>query len=470
MAVYRYLPGSFARLFFAGLLLLAVPVTLACIGCSHRQPVIADLRHLSQSVSDYTGDEPDRPMGDGRFWAAQNKLYLERHFAPWNNEKPSPDRNGIERTVAAAMINPGYAENMLPHDPLWIESIIIETDLDSFPSMCREAITLRETSVRGIPTHRPSFRAPEKAGEGFPFDYWQRSLLFANVPLRVIHATKSKEWLYVQAPFVSGWVLSRDVGVIATEDLNRLRKGKFLVPVKDKVPLYDEEGHFLFRARIGNLLPAEPAKEGGYRILAVVPAGDLKTTLRRAVVSMDDFTSFPLSPTAGNMARIADAMAGSPYGWGGLYGNRDCSAFLRDLFAGFGLWLPRNSYQQVYEGTGVTTLSHLSRREKERFIIERAVPFATLLGYPGHVMLYIGEKDGRAVVLHVTWGIRSDRCLLGEGRIIVGGMAITTLTPGEELPEVMPENLVINRIDAMRVIYSDKATDKKQGGTSQLQP
>ena len=46
-----------------------------------------------------------------------------------------------------------------------------------------------------------------------------------------------------------------------------------------------------------------------------------------------------------------------PYGYGGLYDNRDCSAMTRDLFAPFGLYLPRNSSEQARGGKVVPLLT-----------------------------------------------------------------------------------------------------------------
>ena len=40
----------------------------------------------------------------------------------------------------------------------------------------------------------------------------------------------------------------------------------------------------------------------------------------------------------------------TPYGWGGTGSQRDCSRLLMDLFASFGVLLPRNSRQQAQAG------------------------------------------------------------------------------------------------------------------------
>jgi hypothetical protein len=104
-----------------------------------------------------------------------------------------------------------------------------------------------------------------------------------------------------------------------------------------------------------------------------------------------------------------------------------------DLFAPFGVWLPRNSGQQA-KRTGVfLSLRDLSPEEKEKTIIRQGIPYFTLLWLKGHIMLYIGHQDGRALVFHNFWKVKTIDAQGKEGRIIIGRAAITTLRPGQEL-------------------------------------
>src|SRR5690606_38975597 len=47
----------------------------------------------------------------------------------------------------------------------------------------------------------------------------------------------------------------------------------------------------------------------------------------------------------------AFARIGRPYGWGGHEGGLDCSRFVMDVLASFGLELPRHSGRQAASGT-----------------------------------------------------------------------------------------------------------------------
>ena len=161
-------------------------------------------------------------------------------------------------------------------------------------------------------------------------------------------------------------------------------------------------------------------------------------------LSFEEAAPFPLS-SRWNAARMASALAGEPYGWGGFLNRRDCSAMVRDFFAPFGLWLPRNSKAQGMSGV-VREVGSLDRHAKEKILREEGRPWRTLVYLPGHIMLYVGSWRGRAVVFHNTWGIRTlsgDR----EGRHIVGGAVFSTLAPGLELPDLFPDKgIVANRV------------------------
>ena len=157
----------------------------------------------------------------------------------------------------------------------------------------------------------------------------------------------------------------------------------------------------------------------------------------------------PLSAQA--VAVIGDRMMGENYGWGGMYGNRDCSAMMRDLFAPFGIWLPRNSAAQAKAGD-FHSVQDLSVRNKTEAIVRGAEPFRTLLWLPGHIGLYVGCFDGRPVFFHDIWGVRSRLRDGREGRVILGRAVITGLAPGSERSDIDPKGLLIERIRGYSII------------------
>lgn len=164
----------------------------------------------------------------------------------------------------------------------------------------------------------------------------------------------------------------------------------------------------------------------------------------------------PLPFTYINAVNIANEFIDEPYGWGGLYGNRDCSAMTRDFFAPFGIWLPRHSEDQAKQLGQYIDLQDLDPEQKEKIILEQGVPYLSLLWRKGHIMLYIGNENGRALIFHNIWGLRTTDCDGKEGRKIIGKAVITTLHPGKELNYLDPEGLLIKHLSALAILAPGK--------------
>jgi hypothetical protein len=174
--------------------------------------------------------------------------------------------------------------------------------------------------------------------------------------------------------------------------------------------------------------------------------------IREVELEQDWAEAFPLPATSENCARVASQFSGETYGWGGLFQNRDCSAFIRDYLTPFGLWMPRNSAQQATMGRFVD-LEEASPRDRERIIASRGVPFLSLVAMPGHIMLYIGSSRGSPLVQHTMWGLRTHGFLGGEGRLVVGQNVITGLEPGRSVPNLSrPDGELLQRITGMALL------------------
>ncbi|HKL26859.1 MAG TPA: SH3 domain-containing protein, partial [Desulfuromonadales bacterium] len=291
--------------------------------------------------------------------------------------------------------------------------------------------TLRSTSLRALPTHRPFFNDPREAGEGFPFDNLQHSTLAANVPLHVLHLSRDGNWAFVETTLVYGWMPIQDLAWVDDQFVGNFQQGDFLAFTKDDIPVFDTNGRFRFLTSVGMLLPVRGSQSGQHRVLLAAAGIDRQAVLREGTAPLHGGETFPVILSPQNMAALAEGMMGQLYGWGGSFGGRDCSATVRDLFAPFGLWLPRNSSRQAQVGE-VIPLADLPPRQRASRILQQGVPWLTLVRLPGHIMLYIGQYGERAALLHTLWGLRT-RTLFGEeGRWIAGRTVITTLEPGQE--------------------------------------
>jgi hypothetical protein len=153
---------------------------------------------------------------------------------------------------------------------------------------------------------------------------------------------------------------------------------------------------------------------------------------------------------AKNIATIFNEVSNVKYGWGGMYGQRDCSSILRDFYAPFGLWLPRNSYEQSKIGR-VISLEGLSDDAKIAKIKKEAIAFETLLYKRGHILLYAGIKDNEVVVFHNTWGVKTKENGK-EGRYIIGKPIFSTLELGSNLKNYDQNASILSHLKSMNIL------------------
>jgi hypothetical protein len=123
---------------------------------------------------------------------------------------------------------------------------------------------------------------------------------------------------------------------------------------------------------------------------------------------------------------------------------------IKDIFASFGIWLPRNSEQQSKIGD-IISFENMDNDHKIALIKENAIPFETLLYKKGHIMLYLGTFDDQVMLLHNTWGIKTINDGK-EGRKIIGKTIISTLNLGEKQPDFDKSSSLLDNITSMNIV------------------
>lgn len=414
------------------LLLLIAVCLLSISACAPRlaDTEVADLRRLSQNPVDYLDPATaDLLLFSRATQEQQMTLLLDSFFAPWRASTPLETTRQPFWAVDWVHSEPVFGMNLRRVAEEQLEALVAQSAPERYPSLDRKAISLRRCNLRALPTTSPLFKNPDQAGEGFPFDLLQHSALAANVPLHVTHRSIDGNWLFVETSQVYGWLPTSDLAWVDEVFMRGFTTGHYRALTEDQVPVFDEDGLYRFSAGIGSLFPvANPELP---EIQIAVADEQQQAVLVRAYLPVDQSASFPLLPTPRRFAALATEMLGQPYDWGGQRGYRDCSATIQDLFAPFGLWLPRNSSKQAEQGAALP-LVDLAPALREQRLLADGVPFLTLVALPGHIMLYLGEVDGRAVLLHTLWGVRTETLLGREGRWRVGRTVITTLEPGRE--------------------------------------
>jgi len=407
---------------------------------------VEDLYNFDQKINIYT---KRNALEHKRRYGIQNG-FDKSYFRVWHYKRPPERLRWAKWPFNVYTQGESYGENLQLLPDSWFKEMLSKANFKKFGKVSRYAITLHFSSLRNFPTHKPLFRDPSLAGEGFPFDYLQNSAVHANEPLYVSHYSKDKAWVYVYTSYASGWLPSYSIAFMNHKERQRIEQAKPVFLLQEKVALSDTKGHYLFYARIGMRLSLIKKTRKYTFARAVAPGAFNKPTFVTVRFKNSDVTTKPLYLNKKNLSNIITKVMDSNYGWGGLYEERDCSSTLRDIFTPFGIWLPRNSSKQSKVGRRIS-LKGMDDIEKERIIKSKAIPFETLLHRKGHIMLYLGTYDDNIMILHNMWGIKTVDDNEKEGRIIIGKVVISTLEIGSEQNGYDYNSSLLPGLDALNI-------------------
>ncbi|MCQ2851501.1 SH3 domain-containing protein [Helicobacter pylori] len=410
------------------------------VGCMKKDFTLKDLS-LPQEASSYLANSQNDSHNNQSIdpQALRENLkesYLKAWYSPWLDAKVKSNKKEVFWILKEMNKSTGYGEDLKPNAKAFNDELIKSMDIAHYPSAKIKAVVVRDSDVRAVPTNKPYYLSQK----GYPFDRYQNSLIFQGTPVLITHFNLDKTYAHIQSSFVYGWIKVSDLAYMRDKDIELLTKLKnYVMPIKDKIPLYTDYGDFYTNARVGELFALIPQSQNASQnpqkkeLKAYGFLRDAKgyAALQSVILNKKDFFVFPKAFTSENMAYFIDTMLGQKYGWGGLLGNRDCSAFTRDSFANFGVLLPRNSYAQSRYANNYVDLSSMKAKEKEDYILKNATPFGTLIYLKGHIMLYLGAYNHQAIVAHSIWSVQTQKHFKTLSHKI-GGVVITSLWLAEE--------------------------------------
>ena len=327
-----------------------------------------------------------------------------------------------------------------------------QLNLEAVPSSKRIqwAMTLRECDIRALPTNEVAM----KYESDYEFDHFQYTKIDPGEALAIIHHSSDGRWSFVTGHFFQGWIENDDI--VLAEDKERVldffKASPFVIYTGESIHLYYDSALSIFamKLRMGMRLPLVQEEEDCFCVRIPFRGVDGYLTFTEGYLPRDasvhtDYLLF----TQENIARLAFGLLGSHYGWGGMFEGRDCSRVIFDIFRCTGLLLPRNSASQSQAGSDSIDLVELPPAQREALIIEKGIPFATLLNLKGHVMLYIGNEKGKAYVIHSLWAYRENFCfkdrLRKVARVVVSDL---------HLGEGSKKGSLLDRLSGMTFLVS----------------
>jgi cell wall-associated NlpC family hydrolase len=322
-------------------------------------------------------------------------------------------------------------------------------------------LIVKRTDIRVFPTEEISMSTPT----GYEFDRFQHSSISPGSLIGIYHFSKDRVWAYVQTGFIRGWVRTTALAIAKGKkeavDYEEARERLLITGSFVKVFGDPSLHQIIFLAQMGNTFPilSLPEKTGMsnscYIIQIPFREVDGALTFRKGYLSKDeDVHPGFLSYTQENVARQAFKMLHQTYGWGEMFGARDCSRFIMDIFATFGILMPRNSKLQARIGISLGHVEGMTLKEKQG-VLDRAIPLATTLRLPGHIMLYLSKDKGNYSAIHNIWAIQK-RGWFGPviekiGRVVVSDLSLGRSGPYESL---------LHRMTDIQTVASDSEVKK----------
>ncbi len=406
---------------------------------------VNDLKIYKQNADEYTNS---LPYFEKNMQEKLNKEFDERYFKPWHKERFEASIEDV--TWQFKYKNKKvYGDNLRLLSKEWFEKQIENSNFERYNSFLRKAITVKNSDLRVFPTNSKIFYNPKKAGEGFPFDYNQNSGIKINSPILISHFSKDRAWVYVLSSFAKGWIKVTDMAYVDEKIINFFENQNYYIAMKDNFPIY-KKGVFVEYIKLGTLFPLKNKKA-----ITVGRFADNQGYIRLIDIPNIYMEKKPIEFNSENISKLINELIEEPYGWGEALNHRDCSALTKDFFTPFGINLKRNSYGQTLDYK-YYDLSKFSDKSKKEFIIKNAVPFLSLGYLKGHIMIYIGQKDGEPLFFHNVWGVKTKDIFGNEGRKIVGKAVITSLNMGEEINSFDGNKSLVSRLIGLVNLSQEK--------------
>ena len=273
------------------------------------------------------------------------------------------------------------------------------------------------TNVRLLPSSEGLYRA----GTSF-VDLLQNDGFDRGTPLRILQNSIDGKWFFVETPASRGWVSADHVALCSRDELAAFFARPFAVfiNVRNRLTADAEGAGPLCVVRMGTRLPLDgTAGSGVVRVVLPVRTGRGTLSLRTAYAPSGTVSEGFLPYTPGVVIRQAMKFLDEPYGWGDLNERQDCSGFIQDVFATVGVLLPRDSSDQAGTGTQACDLRAGTTAEERILLLKKnAVEGVTLLGMPGHMMLYLGMDGDVPYVIHELLACRENNGGKIEIRIV----------------------------------------------------
>lgn len=297
----------------------------------------------------------------------------------------------------------------------------------------RYALATKNADVRTFPT------ADRLSNEEGRNDYLQESGLYLGEPMAVLWTSRDGGWYFIQSCNYRGWISKESIGFCSEEFFGRYCALYFegitpdisgdtdgtgirrAVVLRNKEYTVGSTTMYQQWVRMGTVLPMTDDS-----LIFFVRGEDGNIAAETVPLDKDDVRETgELEFSERNIVMLAGRLLGTPYSWGDEDEHgMDCSSTMLSVFRCFGIFLPRNTGDQRKMTVESVDLEEMDSAAKKE-IISGFAP-GTLLYFPGHVMMYLGEHDGELYLLQNTTSTALD-----DGTAEFYSCVITPITTGK---------------------------------------
>lgn len=221
-------------------------------------------------------------------------------------------------------------------------------------------VAVRRANVKGLPTGRGLFTSADDTER----DILQQGTLDPCETVRLLHVSQDRRFYFVQGQTICGWVFVGDIAVAKKSEWKEYHAPTEFVTVISRGERIKQTRETVY-AQMGTRLPLMREKENEYKIKLPVRGNhgkliDVETMIDKS----DGYIIGHLDYTADNIAKLADAYVGAPYGYRGLKNSEDNSGMITDIYRAMGIILPRDADEmktsslllQTYDDTAVIAI------------------------------------------------------------------------------------------------------------------
>lgn len=327
-------------------------------------------------------------------------------------------------------------------------SLVLDEDASNHPIAIKFGWIINRTDVRGLPTDKQFLNYATDD------DHIQWTAINSEQPVAIIGDTTDAagtKWLHILTYKVKGWVKAKDVAMLSKAKALQMWTNPNVVTVTNTSTVLN--GHFLEMGTrlqivaeskdfISVAIAKQSSKNGYDKNVVNIAKADISDD-----VELGQFYKGRVPFSRENVVKLLFRYLGTPWAMANERrgdettfpnqgGNRvmtiDCSGIIEKAMDAMGLYaVSRTSKWQVRQGnvvwekkTGSPTAEDVLGQLKEDI---------WLIGMPGHIMFYLGERDNVHWMLHSPGHFRKyadnpgDFVRNGDGQAVVSPISLSNL-------------------------------------------